>query len=178
MVPPHQDWSFVDETEFQSYNLWIALTPTKLNNGTLGFLKGSHNKLKNIRATPLPIYKVPFHDYAFDLLDELKYIELEPGEAFLFNSRIIHASKPNISNDARINIAIEITNKTAQLIHFNLQPDNKTIHEYFIDNNFFNLYSNAKLTEIFKSKKNTIEYKINRTFKYKQEYINKQELLA
>lgn len=178
LVPPHQDWSFVDETNYQSYNLWIALTPSRLDNGTLGFLPKSHNKLKNIRATPLPLFKVPFHDYAYDLLNELDYFELEPGEAFLFNSRVIHASKPNISSEARINIAIEITNKSAQLTHYNLQSDGETIHEYLIDHDFFSIYSNAKLTEMYKNNTSIDSYKINRTFKYKKENISKKQLLS
>ncbi|MBK7503751.1 MAG: phytanoyl-CoA dioxygenase family protein [Bacteroidetes bacterium] len=41
LIPPHQDWTFVDESKFQSYNLWIALVDINETNGTLGFLKGS-----------------------------------------------------------------------------------------------------------------------------------------
>lgn len=177
LVPPHQDWSFVDENKYQSYNLWIALTPSTIQNGTLGFLKGSHQKLSNIRATPLPYFKVPFHDYAYELLDEMEYIELEAGEALLFNSRIIHASKPNSTNDARINIAVELTHKDAPLIHYNLQSDNHTIYEYEIDNSFFTKYSNLKLTDLYFRKELIKDYKFIRKFKYNFEKISKAYLL-
>ncbi len=177
LIPPHQDWSFVDETQFQSYNLWISITPTTIKSGTLGFLKNSHNKLSNIRATPLPIFKVPFHDYSYKLLDKLEYYELNAGEAFLFNSRIIHASKPNETDSQRIVIASEITNKDAQLIHYNLQPDNKTIYKYHINNSFFSRYNNKKLTKMFYNKENIEGFNLVSKFTHKVDRINLNKLI-
>ena len=177
-IPPHQDWSFVDESRYQSYNLWIALTPSTIENGTLGFLKGSHNVLSNYRATPLPIFHVPFHDYAYDLINELEFVTLEPGEALLFNSRIIHASKPNKSNAARVNIASEITSKNAELKHYYLSPNNQKIEQYAIDADFFTLYSNAKLTALFNQHKSITEYPVQAVFSNQTEKISKNELLS
>lgn len=176
-IPPHQDWSFVDEKKFQSYNLWIAITPSTYKNGTLGFLKKSHNKLSNIRATPLPIFKVPFHDYAMELTDKLEYIELNAGEALIFNSRIIHASKPNITAEKRINISVELTNKDAQLIHYNLIPDNKTISKYNIDDSFFSKYSNAKLTVMYRNKQPISDFKSVEKINNTSTFISKSDLL-
>ncbi len=165
LIPPHQDWSFVDEDLYQSYNLWIALTPSTLKNGTLGFMRKSHKVLKNFRATPLPIFQVPFHDFANELIEDIEYIELEPGEAFFFNSRIIHASKPNISENKRINIAIELTHKDAPLIHFYKSPISGKIEQFEIDSTFFNQYSNAKLTEMYHKKESITNYKKIKEFK-------------
>lgn len=178
LIPPHQDWSFVDEEHFQSYNLWIAITPSTFRNGTLGFLPGSHNKLTNIRATPLPLFKVPFNDYAYELTESLEFIELEEGEAFFFNNRLIHASKPNTTSEARINIAIETTHKEAALLHYNLSPDNKTILEYQIDESFFTKYSNAKLTEMYSKKIHISDYPMIRKHRYHREVINKKKLIG
>ena len=166
LIPPHQDWSFVDENIYQSYNLWIALTPSTFKNGTLGFIKKSHEVLKNYRATPLPIFQVPFHNFSNDLIEDIEYIELEPGEAFIFNSRIIHASKPNTTQFNRINIAVEITHKNAPLIHFYKSPVTNKIEQYEIDSTFFNQYSNAKLTAMY-HRKEGIKY-----FKKVKEFNN------
>ncbi len=177
-IPPHQDWSFVDESVYQSYNLWIALTPSTLDNGTLGFLKGSHNILTNIRATPLPIFQVPFHDYAYELSDELEYISLAPGEAFLFNSRIIHASHPNTTDKSRINIAVEITSDKAALQHYYLSPVGNKIESYTIDGAFFTKYSNAKLTEMYKQHKTIPDYTCQETIPNNIPKIKKADLLS
>ncbi|MFN8295429.1 MAG: phytanoyl-CoA dioxygenase family protein [Chitinophagales bacterium] len=177
-IPPHQDWSFVDESRYQSYNLWIALTPSTLENGTLGFLKGSHNVLNNFRATPLPIFHVPFHDYAYELSGELEFITLEAGEALLFNSRIIHASRPNKSNSPRITIATEITSKEAELKHYYLSPTNQKIEQYAIDADFFTIYSNAKLTALFNQRKSITGYPVQAVLPNKLDKISKDELLS
>lgn len=177
-IPPHQDWSFVDESLYQSYNLWIALTPSTAENGTLGFLKGSHNVLNNYRATPLPIFHVPFHDYAYELSSELEYVPLEPGEALLFNSRVIHASRPNKSHSPRINIATEITSKDAELKHYYLSPKHRKIEQYAIDADFFTIYSNAKLTALFNQHKSITEYPVQHVFPNQTDKISKEELLS
>ncbi|MBK9353442.1 MAG: phytanoyl-CoA dioxygenase family protein [Bacteroidetes bacterium] len=177
LIPPHQDWSFVDESEYQSYNLWIALSPSTLENGTLGFLKGSHLKLKNIRATPLPIFKVPFNDFAMELLPYLEYIPLQPGQAILFNSRVIHASKPNQTKDARINVAVELTHNLAQLKHYYLNPINNRIDEFNIDESFFTKYSNAKITDIYKQKKEISEFEKVKVFDNRIEKSRLKDLI-
>ena len=41
-IPPHQDWSFVDETQHWSLNMWLPLQDVNERNGTLRFIKGSH----------------------------------------------------------------------------------------------------------------------------------------
>jgi hypothetical protein len=177
MIPPHQDWSFVEEEKYESYNLWIAITPSTDQNGTLGFIPGSHLKLKNIRATPLPIYKVPFCHFAMDLLPHINFESLNIGQAFLFNSKIIHASKPNVTNKARINIAVEITDKEAQLKHYYLNPNSNKVEEFNIDESFFNKYSNAKLTELYKQGKGIDFYEKCNILEYKPEKINIYDLI-
>ena len=177
LIPPHQDWSFVDESIHQSYNLWIAITPSTNDNGTLGFIPNSHRVLDNIRATPLPIYQVPFHDYAMELSSEIQYFPLQPGQALFFNSRIIHASQPNITDKARINIAVEMTSREAGLIHYYLSPEDGQIVQYDIEDNFFNEYSNAKLTKLYQEKKFIEQFSEVKRFKYKPKDISKKELL-
>ncbi len=178
LIPPHQDWSFVDESLYQSYNLWVAVTPCTLQNGTLGFLKDSHSKLSNIRATPLPIFEVPFQEYAYDLTESLDFVELQAGDALLFNSRIIHASKPNTTAHPRVNLAIEITDAQAPLIHYNISADRRRIRTYAIDESFFYKYSNAKLTDMYKNKKDIIDFPKLAEFENKIIKISKKELLT
>lgn len=178
LIPPHQDWSFVDERKYQSFNLWIALTPATFENGTLGFLPKSHNALENIRATPLPIFEVPFQKYAQELTPYMKFVELQAGQAFLFNSRVIHASKPNVSDSARISIATELTDKNAPLKHFYKSPKNKKrILVYDIEDAFFTKYSNAKLTELYQQKQLIKDFKLATKFNNKTKSIAKQDLL-
>lgn len=158
-VPPHQDWTFVDEKKYRSYNLWIALVDTTIENGALGFVPKTHNYFTTPRATPLPIFKVPFEDNANAFLPYTQFIQLKAGEAVLFDSRVVHTSLPNSSGKDRLAIALEITPEEAQLFHFNLiDAETGIVKKYEIDESFFYKYGNAQLLKLFHKKQSIESY--------------------
>jgi len=128
---PHQDWSFVDEPQFESYTVWVPLVDVNPKNGNLQVVPASHLKYKNyVRAR--------FSDAPFDRDEEAKNlidIPMKAGKALILNSRLIHASPPNLSGKERIAASIVIAPKAAILKHWVSRND--LISEMQVDESFF-----------------------------------------
>ena len=67
IVPPHQDWTFVDESKFCSATVWTALVDVTEQNGALGVIPGSHKLFNHRRSSPSPQSKSPLADHIFTL---------------------------------------------------------------------------------------------------------------
>jgi hypothetical protein len=132
---PHQDWSFVDEPEFDSVTVWVPLTDVDQMNGNLQAVPGSHLIYKNyIRAR---FAGAPFNTDA--VRKDLRDIPMKAGDALIINDRLIHASPPNNSSNVRLTSSIVIAPKEADLFHW-IQT-NGTIRKVKIDSSFFWKYS-------------------------------------
>lgn len=150
-VPPHQDWTFVDESKYYSASIWTPLVDVNEENGALGVIPGSHTIFSYPRASPSPQYKAGLTEHASTLFPYIEIIEMKAGESLIFNNRLIHASLPNFSNEPRVAVGIGITRKEVQLIHYYLTPDvnKETLEVYEIDADFFNDYSNLDLRKVY-----------------------------
>ncbi len=151
IVPPHQDWTFVDETKYYSATVWTPLVDVNVDNGALGVISGSHRFFSHPRPSPAPIFKAPFDAHVFTVFPYMNVIELKAGQALVFNNRTIHASPPNMSGQPRIAAGIGLTHQDAQLIHGYLEPKEviPTVGIYKVDERFFPVYNNAKLKEMY-----------------------------
>ncbi|OWY22874.1 hypothetical protein C7N43_05215 [Sphingobacteriales bacterium UPWRP_1] len=149
LVTPHQDWSFTDETRSVSATVWVPLQDTTIQNGAIGVIEGSHLAYTGIRATPLPVFKVPFDDCSPQIFPYLKIIDMQAGQALLMNNRLIHGSPPNLGSNARISAGAEIIPQSAPLYHYYLHPTENMVMQYAIDDTFFYHYSNAKLLQLY-----------------------------
>lgn len=151
----HQDWTFVDdEPEHNSYTCWIPLVDVNEQNGHLGFYKGSHLMYPGFRASPSPQYPRLFPE-TDDTFNKIEYVNMKAGDAIVFNHRIIHASKPNLSNSFRPAVIIAFTSTDSTLIHTYLKPDKNrnTLQKYLVDETFFDMYSNKELSELYEAGK-------------------------
>jgi len=129
---PHQDITFVDETQYASVNIWIALQDTTPENGCMYFLRGSHRLMPTIRPT---------HDYNWAYEKVKQQIKIrsdvfsaKAGEAFIFNHAVIHGSFENKTNEPRIAAVVAAYNADAPLIHYYL-PDklSNRLQKYSMD---------------------------------------------
>jgi len=164
LVTPHQDWSFTNETE-QSFSatIWIPLKDVGIQNGAIGVIEGSHKLYKGIRATPLPIFKVPFEDCAARIFPYLKILDMKAGQALMMDNRLIHGSPPNLNPQPRIAVGAEIIPAEATLYHYYLHPKFQEIEQYEIDDTFFYRFSNAKLLDLYRNNSGPDGYKaVNR----------------
>lgn len=151
IVPPHQDWSFVDEKTFFSCTVWTPLLDVNMLNGGLGVIPGSHKLFNHYRSSPSPQSKSPFADHIFTLFPYVKMIDVKAGQALLFDNRLLHASPPNISENTRLGVGVGITSKNAQLKHYYHVPSTnpEMLNEYNVDAEFFITYNNADISKIY-----------------------------
>jgi ectoine hydroxylase-related dioxygenase (phytanoyl-CoA dioxygenase family) len=167
-IPAHQDWTFVNEELYNSYNVWTALHDIDPENGGLYMVPQSHHRFLNRqRATPLPIFKCPCDGMQEEMMAQAVPITLKAGQAVIFNSRLVHGSFVNKSDQARIAMAMEITEAEAPLLHYYLSPDTaNTLYEYAIDESFFYKYSNAVLHALYRSGKYPESYPLIKTVRF------------
>lgn len=151
VVPPHQDWSFVEnEQEHCSVTCWIPLQDVTMDNGCLGVIKGSNHFFENHRPSPSPQVETPLKKHMFTIFPFLNTIEMKAGEALIFNNKTIHASPPNITNQARLAVGLGFTQKNAELRHYYLKPGtDSTLLKYKITPDFFLKYDNATLSAMY-----------------------------
>ncbi|MCB9256479.1 MAG: phytanoyl-CoA dioxygenase family protein [Chitinophagales bacterium] len=115
-VTIHQDWTFVDETKYDSFNLWVALDDVGLFNGNMQVIPGSHKFANSLRISPdIPTY---FHDYKDEAANYLVDVPVKAGECVMFYQSLIHASRKNLSKKQRVVSIISAYSKEADLLHF------------------------------------------------------------
>ncbi|MCP4121537.1 MAG: phytanoyl-CoA dioxygenase family protein [Bacteroidetes bacterium] len=127
--PIHQDWSYLDETQSTSINIWCPLVDTNKYNGAMQGLRGSHKLKTPVRFTPHIKPDWTRHNHLIKV--KLEPLYLNAGEALIYNSRVIHYTPDNITDKARlafgfVNIPVE-----AQSIHYFWNAKNEDKLEMF-----------------------------------------------
>lgn len=151
VVPPHQDWTFVDEERCWSATIWCPLIDVDMGNGALGVIKGSHRFYEHVRPSPSPQYTPPFKDQLFSIFPYLTIVELRAGQAIVFNNKTLHASPPNTTERTRVAFGIGITHQEAQIRHYYMLPgqEKPVMEGYEVDPDFFYNYNNARLSALY-----------------------------
>ncbi|MDI9339447.1 MAG: phytanoyl-CoA dioxygenase family protein [Sediminibacterium sp.] len=178
IVPPHQDWSFVDESKFCSATVWIPLMDVNKNNGALSVIKGSHRLFNTPRNSPSPQSKSILSDHLFEVFPYVEVIDMEAGEALVFDNRLIHASPPNTSNQTRIGVGIGITQSDAQLLHYYEVPNSNLINVYEVEESFFEKYNNAKLSELYNKGEVPKELQLIKTIEKNHPKYTRDEIVS
>jgi non-haem Fe2+, alpha-ketoglutarate-dependent halogenase len=96
LVPPNRHRLF-------QLTVWIALTPSTLDNGCLEFIPGTHQEIRTIHfGGEQGFYKVSFElEYKVDPAKVIK-MPMEPGQFVIFSERVIHGSGPNQTDNPRL----------------------------------------------------------------------------
>ncbi len=101
----HQDLSFVDETKFVSVNCWFPLARVGPEDGRLMVMKGSHRLFPSVRGPVQPLFQAPgLRDVIVDRY--LTTLDVAPGEAVMFSSRLVHYSPPNRGAHPRLAVSL------------------------------------------------------------------------
>jgi hypothetical protein len=112
----HQDWSFVDEPEFDSATIWCPLVDVNRLNGTLQVIPRSHLLENYVRGR---FFDAPFRQVdEATLQKQLIDVPLKAGEALIINSRLIHGSPPNLSGKQRLVASVVVAPEEAPLHHW------------------------------------------------------------
>ena len=151
VVPPHQDWSFVEnEEDHCSVSCWIPLQDVNMENGCIGVIKGSNRFFKNVRPSPSPQVETPLKKHMYTIFPFLELQEMKAGEALIFDNRTFHASPPNVTDSTRIAVGLGFTQAEAEIRHFTLKPGtDNTLIKYKIDPDFFLKYDNNSLSKMY-----------------------------
>ncbi len=129
----HQDWTIVDESKYNSYNLWIPLIDTNSENGTLGLIVGSHKWKLQIRGFNIPN---PYEKFTMEFLNTGYEPNLKAGQAILYNHKLVHYSRPNRTNKNRNTAIIGVKDKLADL-QISFCVDDKNIETYLVNKEDF-----------------------------------------
>jgi len=128
----HQDPTFVDEPQYYSANVWVALHDVDEHNGNLFFVSGS-NKITSLRVTPT--YPSYYQNFSQDLPAMATQVPLKKGEAVIFYNGTIHGATDNLSNQLRLACTLLICSKSADWILYYQEKDapNNRIERYVVD---------------------------------------------
>lgn len=163
-MPIHQDWTVVNEPEFDSVTIWIPLQDVNETNGAIQVIDGSHRFSTALRS---PTLEAPFKNLQSEMRQNLKLLNMKAGEAFIFSQALLHASPPNLSSEPRIAVTYGLIENKAQLLFYHKNEEGK-IEQYFVKENFFQQYN----TQIGKRPK---EGDLQKIFPYEQHFVSPQE---
>lgn len=105
----HQDYGYWYKNQFmfpdQMLSIMIALTPATKENGCLQVIKGSHKmgRVNHGFAGEQVGADMTMVDNALKSM-ELVYCGLQPGDALIFHSNLLHRSEANLSDSPRWSI--------------------------------------------------------------------------
>lgn len=136
---PHQDWSFVDESQFRTLNLWLALDDVSAENGALAVLPGSQSHLVHPRSSPHlpPSYEDPTRGLSIEDLDPLY---ARAGQVVATDHGLLHASPPNRGTSPRVAVAAAVVPAEAALIHHFCHSDG-TVEQFSVpDRSWFQTF--------------------------------------
>lgn len=136
-MPIHQDWTVVDEPNFDSYTFWVPLCDVNEKNGAMRVVKGSHRFGGALRA---PSLVDPFKDVLDEVRKDLEYVPMKAGEAIVFSQALLHASPPNLSDTPRVVATYGLIHNDAQLLFYHKREDGIT-EKYEVPDHFFQAYN-------------------------------------
>jgi Phytanoyl-CoA dioxygenase (PhyH) len=140
----HQDLSLVDESEFRSVEVWIALEDTDATNGQLWMVPQSHTWLPTVRG--IQSFPFSFGDASRRIIDRhARPVPVSAGTAIVFNHATLHFSFPNRSDHARLAAITDLIPEEAEHLHYFGDGDGNVdvyaIDEAFwVENNPFTLH--------------------------------------
>jgi chlorinating enzyme len=101
---------------------WVAFTEASRENGCMRFIPGSHREWKYDEHAPMQwngaARENSFFGYNYDDIkidkdwdpdaEDIRHVEMRPGQFIIFTARCIHGSNPNISNRQRMGFSIRV----------------------------------------------------------------------
>lgn len=134
VMPIHQDWTVVDETQYDAITVWIPLQDTNVGNGCIRVLPGSHRLSMALRA---PTLQNPLQDILPEAEKMMQPLPMKAGQAFIFSHALLHASFPNLSTEPRIAVAYGVVHQEAQLMYYFREQAGEPLELLGVPEDFF-----------------------------------------
>jgi hypothetical protein len=126
----HQDWNIVDEKKYKSYQVWIPLQSTYPANGGMFVVSGSHKFFNNFRSGSYDIPRLTFDEKFKPIITNLN---VAAGNVLVYHNALFHGSYPNTTDDNRIVVIVNYTEKDAPTFYFHKEPGKGVTELYKID---------------------------------------------
>lgn len=142
----HQDWNIVDETKFESVNVWIPLHDVDEQSGALWVLKASHHINRKIRGAGylFPEYG-PFYK---ELQEKAISVKLMAGQAVVFYHSVIHGSPPNLADTHRRAACFSVIPKNAPLCIYYQPGASDPLLQYEPEDDFIYKYKSLRTESV------------------------------
>ena len=145
----HQDWNVVDETKYESVNVWVPLHDVDEQSGALWVLKKSHNINRKIRGAG---YLFPEYGQHNNVLEEKAVsVKLKAGQAIVFYHSVIHGSPPNTSGHNRKAACFTVVPKEAPLCIYFQPSANEPLKRFEPHDGFIYNYAHLRVESTKKS---------------------------
>jgi hypothetical protein len=132
----HQDLTFVYEPRQAGVSLWSPLMEVNARNGWLGVAPRSHVLNSHYREP----CSLPYRDL-IDIIEQqyLTYLPMRPGQVLLMDSRLIHGSPSNQTDQPRVVAAGVIVPRESQLLycHRELGGDESVLEIWEVPPDFY-----------------------------------------
>ena len=133
VMPPHQDWTFVDEPAVASMNFWVPLVDVDHRNGALSVLPGGHRVPGNIRGSGTANSFAHIEEFAAGRMVEMP---MAAGDVILHDHRLLHSSPPNTRRRPRITAGCALVPVDSQAVHYR-QVSSGRLERYLLEDRFF-----------------------------------------
>ena len=130
----------MDEGPFRSCNVWVPLVDLTKNNGAIEVLPGSHQLFTTYRGPNIPDRTNDLQSFYWETMTPLY---MKAGEALIYDHRLVHGSKDNMSDKIRYASACAVTSKSAKLRLYYLDEETNKI-EIFSGKSTEHLLSNER----------------------------------
>lgn len=133
LMPPHQDWTFVDETQHSSLNVWIPLVRVDSRNGAMSVLPRGHRVPFTIRGTDtVNAFRALDPDVARDMVE----VPMAAGDVLVHDHRVLHSSPPNTRRRPRIVVGCALLPEHVDAVHYR-RVGPGSLQKFAVEQRFF-----------------------------------------
>lgn len=138
----HQDWNVVDETQYESVNVWVPLHDVDESSGALWVLPRSHKINRPVRGAG---YLFPDYTAHLKALEENAVsVKLKAGQAIVFYHSVIHGSPPNLSGKLRVAACFALVPESAPLCIYYQPSAGMELQQYAPPDDFMFHYTHLR----------------------------------
>lgn len=138
----HQDTDLTDEKLYPPTNIWCPLVDATKENGAIELIPGSHRFYDMIR---IPAFQYPYMSFLDEVIGKMIRVEVNQGDALIFNPSVIHRSPSNLSEKERVVADVVISHKEAgvRIHHIDVSNPDAQVEQIAQPDDFLEIFTNV-----------------------------------